>query len=34
MAGNFTTLQPTDPKFLALKNLNLLKKYIKNQDGS
>ena len=33
-AGNFAALWPTDPKFLALKDLNLLKKYIKNQETS
>ena len=34
MAGNFAALWPTDPKFLALKDLNLLKKHIKNQVAS
>ena len=27
-AGNFEALSPTDPKFLALKDLNLFKKHI------
>ena len=30
-ASNFAALWPTDPKFLALKDLNVLKKYIKYQ---
>ena len=34
MTRNFATLLPTDPIFTALKDLNLFKKYIKNQDGS
>ena len=34
MAGNFAALCPTDPKFLSLKDLNLLKKYPKNQKAS
>ena len=33
-ASNFVDLWSTNPKFSALKNLNLLKKYIKNQEGS
>ena len=33
-ACNFAALQPTDPKFLALKDLNLLKKHTKNQVAS
>ena len=33
-AGNFAALWPTDPKFWALKDLILLKKYIKNQETS
>ena len=33
MAGNFAAL-PTDPKFLSLKDLNLLKKHTKNQEAS
>ena len=33
-ASNFAALWPTDPKFLALKDLNPLKKYIKNQEAS
>ena len=33
-AGNFEALWPTDPKFLALKDLNLLKEYIKYQETS
>ena len=34
MAGNFAALWPTDPKFSAFKDLNLLKKHIKNQEAS
>ena len=34
MAGKFAALWPTDPKFLALKDLNLLKKHTKNQEAS
>ena len=34
MAGNFAALWPTDFKFLATKDLNLLKKHIKNQMAS
>ena len=34
MAGNFAALQPTDPKFSAFKDLNLLKKHVKNQEPS
>ena len=34
LAGNFAAIQPTDSKFLAMKDLNLLKKYIKNQEAS
>ena len=34
MAGNFAAHWPTDPKFLSLKDLNLLKKRIKNQEAS
>ena len=34
MAGNFAALWTTDPKFLSLKDLNLLKKYNKNQEAS
>ena len=33
-ASNFKALWPTDPIFTALKDLNLLKKYIKNQNAS
>ena len=33
-AGNFAALLPIDPKFLALKDLNLLKRQIKNQEDS
>ena len=33
-ASNFAALWPTDPKFLALKDLNLLKKHTKNQVAS
>ena len=33
-AGNFTALWPTDFKFSAIKDLNLLKKYTKNQEAS
>ena len=33
MAENFEALWPTDPKFLALKDLILFKRYIKNQDA-
>ena len=33
-ASNFAALWPTDPKFLALKDLNLLKKHNKNQVAS
>ena len=33
-AGNFKAPRPTDPKLLALKDLNLLKRYIKNQEAS
>ena len=32
--GNFAALQPADPKFLAKKDLNLLKRYVKNQEAS
>ena len=31
-AGNFEALQPTDFKFSVLKDLNLLKRYVKNQE--
>ena len=34
MAGNFAALWPTDFKFSATKDLNLLKKHIKNQVAS
>ena len=34
MAGNFAALWPTDLKFSAIKDLNLLKKYKKNQEAS
>ena len=34
MAGNFAALWPTDSKFLATKDLNLLKKHTKNQVAS
>ena len=34
MANNFAAHWPTDPKFLALKDLNLLKKHTKNQEAS
>ena len=34
MASNFTALKPTDFKFLATKDLNLLKKHTKNQVAS
>ena len=34
MAGNFAALWPTDFKFSAIKDLNLLKKYTKNQEAS
>ena len=34
MAGNFAALWPTDSKFLATKDLNLLKKHTKNQMAS
>ena len=33
-ASNFAALWPTDPKFSAIKHLNLLKKHIKNQEAS
>ena len=33
-ASNFEELWPTDPIFTALKDLNLLKKYTKNQEAS
>ena len=33
-ASNFAALWPADPKFLALKDLNLLKKYTKYQEAS
>ena len=33
-ASNFVALWLTDPKFLAFKDLNLLKKHIKNQEAS
>ena len=33
-ASNFAALWPTDPKFLALKDLNLLIKHTKNQEAS
>ena len=33
-ASNFAALWPTDPKFLALKDLNPFEKYAKNQDAS
>ena len=31
MDGNFAAFCPRDPIFTALKDINLLKKYIKNQ---
>ena len=34
MAGNFAALWPTDFKFSALKDLNLLKRYTKNWEAS
>ena len=34
MAGNFAALWSTDAKFLAWKDLNFFKKYIKNQNTS
>ena len=34
MANNFAALWPTDFKFSAIKDLNLLKKYIKNQEAN
>ena len=34
MAGNFAALWSTDSKFLATKDLNLLKKHTKNQEAS
>ena len=34
MAGNFAALWHTEPKFLSIKDLYLLKKYIKNQEAS
>ena len=34
MAGKFAALWPTDPKFSSIKDLNLLKKHIKNQEAS
>ena len=34
MAGNFVALWPTDPKFLALKDLNLFKIDLKFQEAS
>ena len=33
-ASNFAALWPTDPKFLALKDLNLFLKFVKFQDAS
>ena len=33
-ASNFAALSPTDPKFSALKDLNLLKRYVKYQETS
>ena len=33
MAGNFAALLPTDPKFLALKDLNLFKTVLKVQEA-
>ena len=33
-AGNFTTLYSTDPIFTVLKDINLLKKFMKNQEAS
>ena len=33
-ASSFAALWPTYPKFLALKDLNLLEKYTKNQEAS
>ena len=33
-ASNFEAFWPTDHIFTVLKDLNLLKKYIKNQEGS
>ena len=33
-ATDFAALWPTDPKFLALKDLNPLEKYTKNQEAS
>ena len=33
-ASNFEAIWSTKPKFLALKDLNLLKKYVKNQEDS
>ena len=33
MAGHFAALWPTDSKFSAIKDLNLLKKYTKNQEA-
>ena len=33
-ASNFAVLWPTDPKFSAFKDLNLLKKHTKNQEAS
>ena len=34
IVSNFEALQSTDPKFLSFKDLNLLKKHIKNQEAS
>ena len=34
MAGNFAALLPIDPKFLALKDLNLFKTFLKIQEAS
>ena len=34
MAGNFAALWPTDFKFLAIKDLNRIKKYTKNQEAA
>ena len=34
MAGKFAALWSTDPKFSSLKDLNLLKKYTKDQEAS
>ena len=32
--SNFAAIWPTDPKFLAFKDLNILKKYNKYQEAS